>query len=63
MYLYFLVYLYVGELSPERRAREDEESYYILWKEVGVVDQLSEYSSNNTLTESVLIGKLTYLKL
>ena len=50
------LYVFTGELNSEKRVREDKEKYYILWKEIGVVDQLNEYNSNNTLTESVVIG-------
>lgn len=37
--------------------QNDKERYYLLWKELGVVDQLIEYGSCNTSTESVVIGK------
>ena len=47
---------HIGELNAEMRSKEEKEKYYVLWKEVGVVDQLREYSMNNTLTESVVIG-------
>jgi len=47
-------------LNNETRPKEDKERYYVLWKEVGVADQLSEYGSQNTLTESVVIGKLSF---
>ena len=36
--------------------RNDKEKYYILWKEVMMANQLRNYSVNNTLTESVVIG-------
>ena len=36
--------------------RDDKEKYYLLWREVGVVEQLTEYGSSNTSTESVVIG-------
>ena len=49
-------YVFIGELNSEKRIRDDKEKYYILWKEIGVVDQLNEYNSNNTLTDSVVIG-------
>ena len=49
-----------GELNNGTRPKEDKERYYVLWKEVGVADQLSEYGSHNTLTESVVIGRQSY---
>ena len=55
MFIKWLI-TYTGELNSERTIREDKEKYYMLWNEIGVVDQLNEYNSNNTLTDSVVIG-------
>lgn len=52
---------YVGELDAELGVRDDREMYYLLWREVGVVEQLTEYGSSNTSTESVVIGMYTYI--
>ena len=36
---------------------------YLLWKEVGVVEQLTEYSSSNTSIESVVIGTFYVIRM
>jgi len=47
----------LGELNSETRMRDDKEKYYVLWMEVTMASQLRSFSANNTLTESVVLGK------
>ena len=50
--------LFVGELQVEESDKDEKEEYYMMWKEHGLAEQLREYSNQNTVTESIITGKL-----
>ena len=53
----YIVIMHAGEINPEEHVpNDDREKYYLLWKELGVANQLTEYSANNTSSESIVFG-------
>ena len=56
-----LIFTYAVEVSCEERIpNDDREKYYLLSKQLGVANQLSEYNTSNTSTESIIFG--TYVQ-
>ena len=46
-----------GELCGEEHDKDEKEEYYLLWKECGLAEQLRDYNSQNTATESIITGE------
>lgn len=50
-------FIFIGEVNCEEQVpNDDREKYYLLWKELGVANQLNEYNVHNTSTESIIFG-------
>ena len=50
--------IYTGEINSEdHNPDDDRETYFLLWKSLGLASQLSQYNDNNSSVESIIFGK------